>query len=163
MKKIAIEIENSATYRKVSYAEALSEFAKGGVVLVKLSYNTCLQVSIDVDSEFCFDSSLQFYIKGGLDEGSIIVTRHKILERYFKEIMGINAKCVPYCRLDEVRGKDVYGVIPVVMMKECKSLTCVHSSLSHCVDEIDDLDEYVDSIIEVNKYVVSHECLYKSI
>lgn len=165
MKKITMEIDNDASYKKVSYPEALREFSNGKEVLVKLSNTTCLQVQIDHDTEFCFDSTFNFYVKDEhqLNENAIIVTRHKILERYFKEVMGINARAVPYCRQSEILGKDVYGVIPVVMMKHAKSITCVHSSLSHCIDELEDMDEFIDSIIEVNKYVVTSESLYSSI
>ena len=163
MKKITMEIDNDASYKKVSYPEALREFSNGKEVLVRLSNTTCLQVQIEHDTEFCFDSSFNFYIQSEFNENAIIVTRHKILERYFKEVMGINARAVPYCRQSEIVGKDVYGVIPVVMMKHAKSITCVHSSLSHNIDELEDLDEFIDSIIEVNKYVVTSENIYSSI
>jgi uncharacterized protein YggL (DUF469 family) len=163
MKKLTIKIDNDPSYKKVSYPEALREFSNGKEVLVKLSNTTCLQVHIENDTEFCFDSSFNFYIEAAFDENAIIVTRHKILERYFKEVMGINARAVPYCRQSEIVGKDVYGVIPVVMMQHANSITCVHSSLGQNIDEIDDLDEFIDSIIEVNKYVVTSENLYSSI
>ena len=99
----------------------------------------------------------KLYVEDVQDDTKIIVTRHDVLEEFFRKEMGINAKRVNFARPYEIKGKDVYGTLPLALMGEANSLTTVHGK---CRDgeDIDNmtLEEFKRQITDVRRYTVNY-------
>lgn len=91
-------------------------------------------------------------------EENVIVTRHPVVAEFFRVEMGIIAKVLPFARMHEVKGKNVYGHLPLPMAAEAKSVTVVHADI-HENDLLSDitLAEYKKHVRDVRTYKVSFE------
>ena len=150
-------------YKELSFVEAIKEFERGKTIFVRLAHDLVIITNKEKSSSFDFDGDLYFFIEQEIPfrEDAIIVTRHEILARYFREEMKINAKWVQHARPYEIKDKDMFGVLPVGMMSLARTVTCVSATMSD--DEYEfmtDLEEYKRRVSRVNRYVVQCESLY---
>lgn len=91
-------------------------------------------------------------------ENNLIVTRHPVVAEFFEKELGVVAKVVPFARMHEVKGKNVYGHLPLPMAAEAKSVTVIHADV-HEKDIHSDmtLEEYKNLVRDVRTYKVSFE------
>ena len=109
---------------QVDKAKAEVEFLNNKTVYVALGTNQVLAVNFTRYQFFPFDETTGaiFYIVENHDTDKVIVCTNKNVRRFFKEELGINAKEYEKVKLEDIKGKTVYGTLPMAMMHEAKSV-----------------------------------------
>lgn len=107
-------------------------------------------------------SEATLYVEMAEDDSKIIVTRHDVIAEFFRKELGIHAKRINYARPYEIKGKDVYGVLPLAFIPECNSLTTILGTLRQNEDDIDNLsyEEFKNQIVDVRKYTAQSESVW---
>lgn len=162
MKVLNINLKDELDLTSVNYEEAERSFYNNKDVYYRIQESTWLKTNLsNEDKWFPFESSdyknSTFFIEEEEDENAIIVTRHDIVEEFFRKELGVKAKRINYARIYEVQGKKVYGVIPMAFLGEVDSLVTVHGKIRD--DEVLSkmtLEEFVENVIDVREYKATY-------
>lgn len=141
--------------RQVSQVEAEKYFDNGEDVFLKIHEENFIHTAKWRDGEFVFKedrfANMEFYVCA--DEDTLIVTRHDVIEQFFREKLKIKGKRLNYARPYEIEGKKVYGSLPLSMASIAETLTVVHGSVKddEAIDRMT-LEEFMNQIIIVKTY-----------
>lgn len=92
----------------------------------------------------------------------LIVTRHQGLVEFLAS-RGIVGEVIPHATADTVRGRDVYGVLPLNLAAECRTVTTVDLNLPADKRGAElSMEEVEAFFIGMTKYVVRTKCDYNS-
>ena len=147
-----IQITNESI-RRVSSLEAEQYFENGEEVLVKIHEGNFLKTIKAWENEFVFKeerfANMEFYV---FADDTLIVTRHDVIEQFFREVLGVKGKRLNFARPYEIERKKVFGSLPIGMLALTESTTVVHGSMKE--DAIDNmtLEEFKNQIIVVKTY-----------
>lgn len=159
MKTYNMTLEESMNLIEIDREKALSEFAKGTNIYVKLSKQLWMMFCDTLDDHLeKFEEGIKYFITQEFDEDKLIVTRHKNIAQFYKS-KGINARVVEYARPTDVYNKTLYGGnIPIHLMsfaKECYILR-VDGIINADFDTIP-YDQFEKFNLEIKKYEVNSE------
>lgn len=162
METINLNVLETMNLKSVSYNTALQQFYCGKDVYAKITDTLWIQTHNKLDESFELNKNLEFYVQNGYDEDKLIVTRHDVIEEFFRKEMGINARRVLHARPYELQGKHVYGMIPLSLMPLAESVTVAHSRLRNDLVDSPDmtLEEFIEGIITVKRYKVYSEIVW---
>lgn len=107
-------------------------------------------------------SEAKLYVEMVEDDSKIIVTRHDVIAEFFRKELGIYAKRINYARPYEIKGKDVYGTLPLSFIPECNSLTTILGTLRQNENDIDNLSysEFKNQVVDVRRYTAQSESVW---
>ncbi len=164
METLNLNLLETMNLKPVCYTTALQQFYCGKEVYAKITDTLWIQTHNETDVSFELNKNLEFYVQNGYDEDKLIVTRHDVIEDFFRKEMGINARRVLHARPYELKGKHVYGMIPLSLMPYAETVTVVHSRLRNDLVESPDmtLEEFTEGIITVKRYKVYSEVMWGS-
>lgn len=149
-------ITNQETLKVVSKKEAETHFYNKKEVFVKIGANQVVSASLKTDIYFPFSETegTKFYIESKFDENCLIVTKYKNIQRFIKEELGVHCKVCEKVTMDEVKGKTIYGTLPLAYMGNCEKLYTLICVVKE--KEVDDLpyEQFKKCVAGVKEYIV---------
>ena len=85
METLNLNLLETMNLKSVCYDTALQQFYCGKDVYAKITDTLWIQTHNKLDGSFELNKNLEFYVQNGYDEDKLIVTRHDVIEDFFRK------------------------------------------------------------------------------